>query len=433
MDMGGTNLRICKITLHGRDKKQEGNDFDIMQHEFKLPQELKTGSAEQMHEFLVDSLQKFIKDQKLADKGETLQLGFTFSFPSRQDYIDHAVLQTWTKGFDIKGVEGEDVAQQLRDAIKKRVCSMLSTYFHPLTHDQNLPVQLVSVVNDTVGALIASSYNDPETFIGAIFGTGCNAAYIEDCGSISKLKGQLPPDTKMAINCEYGAFDNAHRVLPITKYDQVIDDESPRPGQQAFEKLSAGLYLGEILRLVMLDLAERGVLFKSQDNSLLKKAYSLDTAFLSAIENDESPKLRTTLQTFQKDLNITPTEPELEFLRMVSELVAIRGARLTACGPAAICTKKGIEHGKVAADGSVANKHPKFKARWSAALGEILDWVHDRSGEEPDDPIKLTSAEDGSGVGVAVITAMTWERMERGDFTGINKDSAKANGGASKM
>jgi hexokinase len=48
---------------------------------------------------------------------------------------------------------------------------------------QRLPVQLVALVNDTTtGAMITSAYNDPETIIGDIFDTGCNAAYLEDCG-----------------------------------------------------------------------------------------------------------------------------------------------------------------------------------------------------------------------------------------------------------
>lgn len=92
-------------------------------------------------------------------------------------------------------------------------------------------------MNDTTGAMIASAFNDPDTICGAIFGTGCNAAYVDKVKSIEKLKSGLPLDTPMAINCEYGAFDNAHRVLPLTKYDATIDDQSPRPGQQAFEKM----------------------------------------------------------------------------------------------------------------------------------------------------------------------------------------------------
>ena len=90
-------------------------------------------------------------------------------------------------------------------------------------------MKVVALVNDTVGALIASAYNDPETIIGAIFGTGCNAAYMDDVESIPKLQTDLSGDQTISINCEYGAFDNDLRVLPRTPYDETIDVESPRP------------------------------------------------------------------------------------------------------------------------------------------------------------------------------------------------------------
>lgn len=50
-----------------------------------------------------------------------IPLGFTFSYPAMQNHIDHGELTTWTKGFDIEGVEGQDVVKQLGDAIEKRV------------------------------------------------------------------------------------------------------------------------------------------------------------------------------------------------------------------------------------------------------------------------------------------------------------------------
>lgn len=50
-----------------------------------------------------------------------LPLGFTFSYPVEQEAIDCGTLVTWTKGFDISGVEGQDVVLQLGDAISKRV------------------------------------------------------------------------------------------------------------------------------------------------------------------------------------------------------------------------------------------------------------------------------------------------------------------------
>lgn len=361
LDLGGTNLRVCKITL-----LPEQGEHEVEQESYRLPDEMKSGTAEELWKYVADSLQQFVSqthfDSIKSRDEEKILMGFTFSYPATQGSIGHGVLQTWTKGFDIDGVEGHDVVAQLREAMERR----------------NLPVKLVALPNDTTGALIASQYTDPETVIGADFGTRCNAEYMENCGSIPKLKvmgHNLPPERPMAINCEYGAFDNSHRVLPRTKYDETVDAELPRPGEQSFEKMSAGLYLGEIFRLVLLDLYNRGVVFKGQQSWKLKEPYLLDTAFLSHIENDESSKLFSTKSKFQGVLQITPTKQELIFSRRLAEAVAVRGARLTACGPAAICTKKTIKSGHVAADGSVANKHPKFKARWAAALGEILDWL----------------------------------------------------------
>jgi hexokinase len=110
---------------------------------------------------------------------------------------------------------------------------------------------------------------------------------MENAGSIPKLEHmKLDPDMPIAINCEYGAFDNEHIVLPLTKWDRQIDKESPRPGQQAYEKMIAGLYLGEIFRLVLIDLHEdKNIhLFEGQSIEKLKKAYSLDASVLAEIE-----------------------------------------------------------------------------------------------------------------------------------------------------
>jgi len=90
----------------------------------------------------------------------------------------------------------------------------------------------------------------------------------------------------MAINCEWGAFDNEGVMLPRTPYDKTIDEDSPRPGQQAFEKMVAGLYLGEIFRLILCDLHDHTEthLFEGQDIAKLRRPYSLDSSFLSTIE-----------------------------------------------------------------------------------------------------------------------------------------------------
>jgi hexokinase len=66
---------------------------------------------------------------------------------------------------------------------------------------QNVPIKLTALINDTTGTLIASNYVDPDTKIAVIFGTGCNAAYMETAGNIPKMKHLgLPDDQEMAIN-----------------------------------------------------------------------------------------------------------------------------------------------------------------------------------------------------------------------------------------
>ncbi|PMD60708.1 putative hexokinase [Hyaloscypha bicolor E] len=400
LDMGGTNLRVCEIIL--TDEKSE---FDIIQSKYRMPEELKSGTSDELWEYIADCLQQFVESHHGTKDLEKLNLGFTFSYPATQDYIDHGVLQRWTKGFDIDGVEGHNVVPMFEAAIAKR----------------GVPIKLTALINDTTGTLIASAYTDTKMKIGCIFGTGCNAAYMENCGSIPKLAHMnLPPDTPMAINCEWGAFDNEHKVLPRTPYDIIIDKDSPRPGQQAFEKMIAGLYLGELFRLVLVDLHDNKEvhIFEGQNIDKLRKAYTLDSSFLSMVEEDPFENLSETGDLFQNKLGIIATHSELELIRRLAELIGTRAARLSSCGVAAIATKKGYETCHVGADGSVFNKYPHFKQRGAQALREILDWAPKKNSKE-EDPIEILAAEDGSGVGAALIAALTLKRVKEGNMAGI--------------
>lgn len=102
---------------------------------------------------------------------------------------------------------------------------------------KELPVTLTALINDTTGTLIASHYVNPNTRIACIFGTGCNAAYMEHVKDIPKIKHLgIDGGLDMAINCEWGAFDSfEHEHLPRSKYDIIIDESSNKPGEQAFE------------------------------------------------------------------------------------------------------------------------------------------------------------------------------------------------------
>ncbi|KAJ5718751.1 Hexokinase [Penicillium malachiteum] len=389
LDMGGTNLRVCDVCLSTQKR-----DFEQTQRKYKLPDEVKTGTGEQLWDFIAERLETFLHEHHNGGRtGTNLPLSFTFSFPVDQKSIRSGVLQRWTKNFNVTGVEGQDIIPQLEAAFKRK----------------NLPVRIVALINDTTGTLIASHYRDPQVKVGSIFSTGCNAAYMEECESIPKLADSgLPKNAKVIINTEYGAFDNDSKILPLTPFDRQIDHESARPGTQIYEKMVSGLYIGEMLRLIMLKLHEEGRLFKDQDVTRLRNENALEASFLSVAEMDFSAGLDDMREEFEESLGLSPGFNELRICRYLIGLVATRAARLYACGIAAICKKKNLRRCHVGVDGSVFNKYSGFKGRAAQGLREIFDWPPTEL-----ELIALNASEDGSGVGAALAAALVLEGEEK--------------------
>lgn len=116
LDMGGTNLRVCEIEL-----PEEPGKFDIMQSKYRMPSAIKTGSAEDLFDYVADCLKQFLISNHEDQNMKEMSLGFTFSYPCTQEFIDHGVLQRWTKGFDVQGVEGKDVVPLFETALAKKV------------------------------------------------------------------------------------------------------------------------------------------------------------------------------------------------------------------------------------------------------------------------------------------------------------------------
>lgn len=407
LDLGGTNLRVVMVHLYGAGKLETDQRF------YKLPNGIRTTNDKNiLFDFMADCLEKFLieKHPTGIPENKLFPLGFTFSYPATQNKINSGILQRWTKGFDIPGVEGEDVVPLLMEKIISR----------------NLPIEVVALINDTCGTLVASRYIDPLTVMGCIFGTGVNGAYYEIVKNITKFNGKfpsdIPNDSLMLINCEYGSFDNHHKVIPRTKYDILIDEASPRPGQQTFEKATAGFYLGDLIRLVLLDHYNSGILFQNSNNNkfieLLNTENCIDASFLSFLESDESADLSLCKETFTKQLNYPEvTFEECYFAKQVASFIGTRAARLSICGISAVCKKRGYTNCHIAADGSVYLKYPNFPQRAADGLSDVFGWSKDLPYDKH--PIKIVKAEDGSGVGAAVIAALSHKRQIQGLSLGL--------------
>jgi len=72
----------------------------------------------QLFDHIVNCIAEFLDELGL--KHQHFSLGFTFSFPCRQQGLASATLVRWTKGFKCSGVESEDVVALLHEAIARR-------------------------------------------------------------------------------------------------------------------------------------------------------------------------------------------------------------------------------------------------------------------------------------------------------------------------
>jgi hexokinase len=378
LDLGGTNFRVCEVYLEGDSKVR------LTQKKFTIPDYAKCGQSDVLFDFLADSVLTFITENNIPTESD-IPLGFTFSFPVNQTAIDKGYLMVWTKGFDCKDTINKDVVALLNEALARK----------------NVKVHVTALVNDTVGTLMSHAYNDPGTFVGVILGTGTNAAYVEKVSAIPKWKGGPVESGEMIINCEWGAFDNERVVLPFNKYDQKMDEESTNPGQQTFEKMISGMYLGEIVRQVIVELVQRRILFGGVSSPEIETPYKFETAYMSRIERDHTSDLLDTKMVLQELLNIPyPAPRDRRIVRRICELVATRAARLSAVGVAAVVTKmERVNDGcTVAIDGSVYEHYPHFGNRMKDALHELLGMFEEN--------VNIVLGKDGSSVGAGVIAAL---------------------------
>lgn len=378
LDLGGTNFRVCEVYLEGQSSVR------LRQKKFTIPEDCKNAEGEVLFDFLAQSVESFLKDSGEEGSNKELNLGFTFSFPVIQTAINAGNLLVWTKGFNCKNTDGKDVVQMLNQAFIRK----------------NLRVRVTALVNDTVGTLMSHAYNDPQTMVGVILGTGTNAAYVEKIENIKKWKGPIPASGEMVVNTEWGAFDEEKAILPLTSYDNKLDAESSNKGQHIYEKMISGMYLGEICRNVFLDLIEKKYLFNGYLSEELKKQNSFETQYMSRIERDYSADLSDTKIVLQDLLGIpNTTARDRRIVRRIVELVGIRAARLSACCIAGLITQmKKLDGCTVAIDGSVYEHYPHFGNRIQDALHELLGIFAEN--------ITLALGKDGSGIGAGVIAAL---------------------------
>ena len=84
----------------------------------------------------------------------------------------------------------------------------------------------------------------------------------------------------MVINTEWGAFgENGELDFVRTKWDVNVDENSVNPGKQIFEKMISGMYMGELIRQVLVDLMKDDLIFFNCNRERLLERGSFFTRY----------------------------------------------------------------------------------------------------------------------------------------------------------
>ncbi|CAB1322152.1 unnamed protein product [Coregonus sp. 'balchen'] len=341
LDLGGTNFRVLLVRVRSGKRRS----VEMHNKIYAIPQEAMQGTGEE---------------------------------------VNWGILLKWTKGFKATGCEGEDVVTLLKDAIHRR---------------EEFDLDVVAVVNDTVGTMMTCGYEDPLCEVGLIVGTGTNVCYMEEMQNVELVEGD---EGRMCVNMEWGAFGDHGELDDFsTDFDRAVDERSTNPGEQMYEKMISGMYLGEIVRNVLLEFTAKGLLFRGKLSERLKTRGIFETKFLSQIESDRLAlrQVRSILQ----HLGLTSSTCDDSILvKEVCSVVACRAAQLCGAGLAAVVDKirqnRNLPELKitVGVDGTLYKLHPHFSSLMHETVRDLA----------PQCEVTFLQSEDGSGKGAALITAV---------------------------
>lgn len=228
IDAGGTNFRSALVHFQPAGYTVT----DMIKR--KMPGTEAPCTWDEFVRFTADAI------EPLMDRADVI--GFCFSYAATiTPEIDGRVI-TIDKEVVVEGCEGQLIGASLLAELERR----------------GITGKKIVILNDTVAVLLGMAAGLDKSkyagFIGQVSGTGTNTCVSLPVSEIKKLG--LEGDNGMIINLESGKYDG----ITGGDFDRMLDEQSHNPGQKHFEKLTAGVYLGEICHLMLNAAADEGLL-----------------------------------------------------------------------------------------------------------------------------------------------------------------------------
>ncbi|KAH7139434.1 hypothetical protein B0J11DRAFT_43148 [Dendryphion nanum] len=372
LDVGGSTFRVAVVELNGQQPGAKSMRIVNMKS-YKIDNSVRQLRGNAFFDWMAEKIEGAITDPqvKRINGSKTFGMGLAWSFPVEQTSIRSGNLLAMGKGFlATEGTLGQDLSELIMAPCRKR----------------NLPVHMESIVNDSSATLLSRAYEDPSTRFAVILGTGFNIAAHLPVSTLatSKFKGYpqtwLDGASHVLVNTELSMFGK--NIFPITRWDEQLNAAHLRPDFQPFEHLISGRYLGEVVRLIILEAVRTAGLFSGEVPGKLSEPYSLDTGTLATIEMDESKGYSQSIAFFQTQHPSSKPSSyrDIHFLRQVAQLVTHRAAAYLAAGIHSLwdlrITSEGLApatagHMAIGCNGSVIEKYPLFRELCQSHLDEL--------------------------------------------------------------
>lgn len=307
------------------------------------------------------------------------------------------------------------------------------------------PIKISAITNDTVATFVSLAYatkaaRNSKMSMGLIVGTGCNATvpmkpqdlHPSKRNSLNLAPGTTEDDAEIVINTEWTirGTDIPMRELNIpTKWDAQLDQQSDAPGFQPFEYMTAGRYLGELVRLIFVDLAASE--FNTQDiPQSLRQKNAISTMFIATVvlrEGESSlPKILQEKFPASPSGSFSWSTESCQLLWAISSAVHLRSSALIAAATVGLlgCVNEidlggggtgeqysgseeqsGAEQEElvVGYTGSTISGFPGFRDNCQAWIDKLVHYDSSLNGNKN---VVLRPALDGGIIGAAVLAGM---------------------------
>ncbi|RCH86056.1 glucokinase [Rhizopus azygosporus] len=360
LEIAGMDIYACQVRLKGDNGKLAINQF-----QYKIPQDLASGDDfAVLIDYIVECISDFLTRVGTQDLF-IYPMAVSFGFAIKQTRLNTGRILSLGYGLSYPNGVGVDIVELMHERMRRK----------------GLPIKIVAIANDSVCTLLAHAYQHPTTRIGIVHSLGTNCAYYEPVKNVTKLRDQsITKDTDMIMNTEWCNFGSSKRTLPCTWFDRKLSRESINPQFHVFEKMTTGIFLGELVRNIIIYLVDRDVLFGGESSEVLNTVHSFDTSYMYVCEADDSDSLEDTRIILEDMLDLSKTTMgDREVVKKVCELVGMRAAQLVGASIAAIVqhmVERGIgmtDQGyAISISGSIYEDYPSFHPRVCRTIKELI-------------------------------------------------------------